>query len=153
MGTYVYGVTKQKINVDGKPVHLCKFLSKATWSWKDRGSVGERTLNRLKTAWHEQELPDFITVGDVFKVGQEVFDYSKRNHGKVVIFYDVDDCFGRLVGWLAKVGRSWTVVKSKEEIWKGSRWHKDVTDSGSFLHKSWINEEGKFEETYVKISD
>lgn len=124
MGTYIYGITQKKINVDGEDIHLCKFMFKPWWGWEHDRPILKARIARIENGWIGKEIK-LIVVGDKFEEGSEIYDFSKRMNyeGDILcaapVFHDDPFGFGKVVGWLKKEGRTWhrsLVDPAKKEL-------------------------------------
>ena len=156
MGTYIYAVLKgKKIMVGNETIHLCKFQFKPYSFHSDNSPIWYARLERIKNSWGDEKLPRLICVGDEFKDGQEVFDqFQKYDYSRKcsipakITFYDDYDGFGKLVGWLKKNGRKWSIVKENTEKINGS-----VNGVSGIFEKHMSVIDGKCNEEYKKIGE
>jgi len=108
MGSYVYGLTANKKSFEGiGEVRLAKYIYKPGLSW---GYEPSRVVNATLTRYGN--APD--------RGHQYVYAWAenepvyKRTSGWGNTFWDT--CDNEILGWLKKVGRSWTVSKTEPVV-------------------------------------
>jgi len=116
MGVYVYTMRAKKGNVeiDGTKVeaNVLAYAFKPYWNY-DQPPLFKQILTRAENYWEARKTPNFFVIGDKFENGCEV----RKNwpDGKAAC-YDAE-WPGEHVGFLKKIGRSWTVVPTEGECY------------------------------------
>lgn len=114
MGVYVYTMraASTNIQVDGTPVkaNLLKYSFKPFWD-DEANKRFQRILTRAENFWDEHETPDVFVIGDKFENGA----YVRRGWPKHTAWCYDSEWPGEHVGYLKKVGRTWTTVATEAE--------------------------------------
>jgi len=105
---------KSAVNIDGIRVqaNLLSFAFKP-YGVFEQPRLFKQILSRAESFWSDKETPDVFVVGDKFENGCEV---RKGWPSGEVSCYDWE-WPGEHVGFLKKIGRSWTVVPTERECY------------------------------------
>lgn len=116
MGVYVYTLraTKGNVSIDGvkNEANLLAYSFKPCWG-DEQPALFARLLTRAETYWAKRDTPDVFVIGDKFEDGCPV---RKGWPNGMSSCYD-SDWHGEHVGFLKKIGRSWTVVPTEDECY------------------------------------
>jgi len=114
MGVYVYTMraTKRNVEIDGTVVeaNLLAYAFKPRWGY-EQPALFNQILTRAENFWSGRKTPDVFVLGDKFEEGCEV---RKGWPKQMSSCYD-DKWPGEHVGYLKKVGRTWTIVPTEGE--------------------------------------
>ena len=114
MGVYVYTMraTKGTVNIKGikEQANLLSYAFKPRWGY-EQPAVFNQILTRAENFWAKRETPNVFVLGDKFENGCEVRTGWPKGSASC---YD-DQLPGEHVGFLKKIGRSWTVVDTEEQ--------------------------------------
>jgi len=118
MGVYVYTLRAKKANVrignETVKANLLAFAYKPYYGGEQPAQF-DRQLTRAENFWDKRETPQFVIVGDKIENGCEVRGEWPTG---LAVCYDTPDYPGEHVGYLKKVGRTWTVVSTENECYR-----------------------------------